>query len=257
MYNLLIAIASGVAGFFLMSFVLGFGTFKPLYGILPAILIMIGVYILLARRVMKDVQKIMEQAQHHLQSSPQPGSPAAMRQIQQNMDEAVEILKGAMRYDRWQFLVASQVNGQIGQIYYMTKRFDEAEPYLKESFNRHWAAQAMLACLYYQRKQWEPMRETFEVAVKYSPKEALLWNVYAWCMWKSGESDKAIDVLTRALEHVGSDEQTRENRTALQNKKNMKMREWNMMWYQFHLDAPPQPKPGQQQAAPNIQFRRK
>jgi hypothetical protein len=29
------------------------------------------------------------------------------------------------------------------------------------------------------------------------------------------------------------------------------------MWYQFHLDAPPQPKPGQQQPVPQINFRRR
>jgi tetratricopeptide (TPR) repeat protein len=257
MYNVLIALGAGIAGFVLMSFLLGFGDFKPLYGLMPGMLIAAGAYIWLARRVMTKVQKIMEEAQHHLQSAPQPTSPADIQKAQRSTEEAVEILKRALPYNKWQFLVESQVNGQIGQIYYMTKKFEQAEPYLKGSFNRNWIAQTMLACLYYQRKEWAVMTETFEVAAKYSPKEALMWNVYAWCLWKAGKTDDAIAVLTRALEHVGTDEQTRENRTALQNKKNMKMREWNLMWYQFHLDAPPQPKPGQQQPVPQINFRRR
>ena len=86
------------------------------------------------------------------------------------------------------------------------------------------------------------MVDAFEVAVEGSPKEALLWNVYAYCLWKSSQKDKAISVLERALEHVSSDERTRDNLKALQNNKKMKMRGWNMMWYQFHLDTPPQPK---------------
>jgi tetratricopeptide (TPR) repeat protein len=257
MYNLLIAIGSAIAGFLLMSFVLGMGDFKPLYGIVPGLFLGVGTYIWLARRTMNAVHQIMLRAQHHLQSSPQPTSPAAMREVQTRIEEAIAILKEALVYQKWQFLVEAQINGQIGQLYYMAKKFDQAEPYLKASFNRNWVAQAMLACQYYRRKQLDAMRDTFEIAVKYSPKEALLWNLYAWCLWKSDKKDDAISVLSRALEHVGTDEHTRNNRIALQNNKNMKMREWNLMWYQFHLDTPPQQKPGQHQPVPQIQFRRR
>jgi tetratricopeptide (TPR) repeat protein len=259
MYNILIAIAAGVAGFILFSFILGFGTFRPLYGLLPGVAAALGVYVLLARRIMNKVQAIMEQAQQHLQSAPPPSSPSSVREIHKTMDEAVEILKSALVYEKWQHLVREQVYGQIGQIYYMTKKFDQAHPYLEGSMTRNWVAQAMLAAHYYQKKELDKMAETFEAAVKSSPKEALLWNVYAWCKWKSGEKDKAIDILGRALEHVESDEQTKENKIALQNNKNMKMRGWNMMWYQFHLDTPPQsaPQPTAQQLQPKIQFRRR
>lgn len=243
MYNLIIAIVAGLVCFLAASFLIDFGDFKPLYGLLPGVLALGGTYFVLARRTMNDVQEIMQKAQNVLAAAQEDGkAPTSMRQAEQQMNKAIAVMKEGYKYEKWQFLVKPQLDGQIGQLLYMSKKYDAAENYLKNAMKQHWMAHAMRGTLYYKRKDYEMMVEPFEIAVKASAKESLLWNVYAYCLWKSGQRDKAIDVLTRAIEHVGSDQGTRTNLTALQKNKNMKMRGWEMMWYQFHLDTPPQPK---------------
>ena len=114
--------------------------------------------------------------------------------------------------------------------------------YLENAMGRHWIAKAMLAVLHFKRKQYGEMKTIFEKTVKRAKKESFVWNLYAWCLWKTNDRDGAIDVLSRGLEYVKEDQRLEGNRLALQNKKKMKMRGWSEMWYQFHLDKPPQPK---------------
>lgn len=238
MYNLLIAIALGAASFVIASFAVGGGQFKPLYGIVPALFVAGISYFYLARRTMRQVEGLMKRAQASLQDA-QANPRASQKQLNKVIDRAIGILKEGYAYEKWQFLVRAQIDGQIGQLLYMAKKYDVAEKYLKNAMKRHWTAKAMLGALYYKQKKHDQMKEVFEEAVEANKKESLLWNLYAYCLWKINERDEAIQVLNRALENISSDEKTQQNLRALQNDRKMKMRGWNMMWYQFHLDAPP------------------
>jgi tetratricopeptide (TPR) repeat protein len=225
MYNLLIAFAAGTISTLIFGLAIGGGTFSFVYGIIPGLIAFVAAFAFLARRVMKAVQVISQKAQLELQN--------------QKVDQSIATLKSALRFGKWQFLVTSQIDGQIGSILYMSKRFKEAEPHLKRSFKKSWIPQAMLGSLYYKRKDRVKMTEAFETAVMANRKENLLWNLYAYCLWKGNERSKAIDVLNRALKALPDDDRTAKNLKALQNNRKMKMRGWNMMWYQFHLDTPP------------------
>jgi tetratricopeptide (TPR) repeat protein len=225
MYNLLISIAIAVVTALAFGFGLGGGSFKFVYGIAPALIAGLAAYFVLARRSMKQVQAINERAQVEFQN--------------QNFEKGIDILKEAYDIAKWQFLVESIINAQIGTVLFMTKKFDQAEPFLKKAFKKNWTARAMLAVHYYKKKKYDRMEEAFEEAVQHNKKESLLWNLYAYCQWKRRKRDEAISILNRGLEHIEDDERTRANLEALQNKRKMKMRGWNMMWYQFHLDRPP------------------
>ena len=228
MYNLLISFAAAVAATVAFGFLFGFGDFSIVAGIIPGILILVGTFAFLARRTLRQVEAIMASAQPELQN--------------RNIEKAVDIIKGAYPLAKWQFLLQSQIDGQIGTIWYASQKFDKAEPYLRRSFKKNWVPRAMLATLLYKRKQFDEMKQVFEEAVQANKKQALLWNLYAYTLWKTNEREEAIKVLNRALEHVSNDEKTQRNLQALQNDRKMKMRGWNMQWYQFHLDKPPQPK---------------
>ena len=84
-------------------------------------------------------------------------------------------------------MVAPQVHGQIGQLHYMVKEFEAAEPHLLKASGRDPMSQAMLAALYFQRKDYPGMAETFERAVKAGKKEGIVWAVYAWCLQRTKE----------------------------------------------------------------------
>ena len=221
MYNFGISLAIGLV----LTFGIGafFGGWW--YGIIPGVIAFGIAYVILARRTMNQVQSIVTRAQKQMQS--------------RNIDRGIEILEDAFSLSKWQFFVEAQIHAQIGSVLYMDQRFDEAEPHLKKAFKKNWVARAMLGTLHYKRKKFDEMKEVFEEAVKANKKESLLWNLYAYCLWKSGDRDEAIDVLNRALDKAGEDKRTKKNLKQLKHGRRMKMRGWNMQWYQFHLDRPP------------------
>lgn len=238
MINLIISIVAGaiaIAGF---GFLLGGGEFNYLYGMIPGMTVFGGTYFVLARRTFNQVQRVMMKAQAELQS----GGASNQKQQAKLISRAVETMKTAYPLAKQQFLIKPQIDGQIGSLLFMSKRFSEAEAYLKNAYKRNWTPHAMLAVLYYKKDKIDEMKSTFESAVASNKKEALLWNLYAYCLWKKKMADEAISVLNRAKEHLESDEKTANNLKALKNKKKMKMRGWKMLWYQFHLDTPPQAK---------------
>jgi tetratricopeptide (TPR) repeat protein len=225
MYNLLISLAAGLVTTIIFGLIFGQGAWSIVYGIVPGVLVLLGVYIWLARRSLKQIQALGEAAQTQLQG--------------RNIDGAVEIFKQGYPVGKWQFLVKPQLDAQIGTIYFVAQRFDEAEPYLKGAFAKNWTARAMLGVLYYKRRKFDEMEQVFENAAAANKKEALFWNVYAYCLWKSKQRDKAIDVLNRAVDALDGHEVTEKNLAALKNNRKMKMRSWNQLWYQFHLDRMP------------------
>ncbi len=225
MYNLLISIATGVIVTLIFGFIFGSGGFALIYGIVPGIIALFAVYVWLARRTLAQVQALGEQAQKQLQN--------------RNIDRAVDIFKSGYPLGKWQFFVKGQLDAQIGTILYVAQRFDDAEPFLRNAFAKNWTARGMLGVLYYKRRKFDDMETVFEEAVTANKKQALLWNVYAYCLWKSKQRDKAIDVLNRAVDALDGHQQTEKNLQALKNNRKMKMRSWNQLWYQFHLDRMP------------------
>jgi len=195
----------------------------------PAIAVTVGavvfalVYVLLMRQVMNKVNALMETAQKDLMAN--------------RPEKAIKVLEAAQKqYGPWQFYVAKQMNSQIGMIYYMRRDFSKAFDYLNQGFVRHWVAMAMLAITYMKRNQPSKMIETFEKTVAGTRKESLLWSLYAYCLERVGEREKAIAVLQKGLKKIAGDEHLLANLDALQNGRKMKMQVYGDIWYQFHLE---------------------
>lgn len=230
----MLSVAASLAAAVAVTLLVGLPFGRVLYGVVPGIIAFGVVWYLIGRRVMNDLQTRMTRVQKLLT----PKNP--MQQSKPRIDDAVKILLGGYKWVKWSPFVEGQLAGQIGALYYLDQRFDEARPYLEKSSARNWVAKAMLGALHFRRKQTQPMIAAFEQAVKYSAKESLLWNVYAWCLYKQQDRDRAIEVLNRAVAKLGDEERTVKNLQAVQNSKGMKMKGWNEMWYQFHLEKPPQ-----------------
>src|SRR5438552_2486097 len=182
-------------------------------------------YILLARRTVKQLEALMAQVQKEL----------AGRRI----DKAIALLESSFPLARWQFLVASQLHGQIGSLLYIQKKFDEAEPRLKKSFVKMWPARAMLAAAHFRRKEGEEVGDVFDAAIRANQGESLLSAVYAWCEDKRGDRKKASEVLQRGAAQVKSDDRLKTLLTRLQNDQRMKLEAFGEQWWQFWLETPP------------------
>jgi hypothetical protein len=126
MYNLLIAFAAGL----LVTLAVWLAGLPLLAGIVPGVLVLVGVYVLLARRIAQRLKALVASAQKELQTISSP------RDRDAKVAKAVKTLEQGLQYDRWQIMVASQVHGQIGILHYMMKDYAAAEPHLLQASNR-------------------------------------------------------------------------------------------------------------------------
>lgn len=202
--------------------------------IVPAVILFVVTYLLLARRISNKVQAIVSQAQKELSVQ-----PANERDKKARVERGIKLLEQGLAYDKWQFLVGSELHAQIGMVHYMVKNYDQAMPHLLKANARNYMAKAFQGALYYQRKDYKAMEKAFEAAVAAGKKEAIVWAVYAWCLSQLKEREKAIRVMARAVEKNPSDEKLKSGMSALQNDKRLKMRPYEPMWWQFGLESPP------------------
>jgi tetratricopeptide (TPR) repeat protein len=230
MYNLLIALGVGVA----ITLGVTFAGFAFWQGLIPGLIAFVAVYLLLARRTGSQLQVLMNAAQKELQ-----GQPTSQKDLQQRVDRAIKLMETGLAYDKWQFLVGPEIHGQIGMLKYMVKDWDGARPHFGKASSRNYMAKAMEGALHYQRKDFAAMKKSFEQAIVSGKKEPLVWAVYAWCLVQNKEKDEALKVLARGVEANPSDEKLKNNLAALQNDKKLKMKAYEPMWWNFHLETPP------------------
>ncbi|PTL80997.1 M48 family metallopeptidase [Vitiosangium sp. GDMCC 1.1324] len=231
MYNLLIALGVGLA-ITLGIKLTGIGSIWA--GIIPGTIALVATYFLLARRIGNQLQVLMGSVQKELQ-----GQPTSQKEAQARVERAIKMLEGGLVYDKWQFLVGSEIHSQIGMLKYMSKDLDGAKVHFAKASPRNYMAKAMEGALFFQRKDFPAMKKSFEAAVTSGKKEPLVWAVYAWCLVQNKEKDEALRVLGRGVEANPSDEKLKSSLSALQNDKRLKMKPYEPMWWQFGLEAPP------------------
>jgi tetratricopeptide (TPR) repeat protein len=238
MYNLLISLGALAVSWILVSLILG-GVF---YGIIPGLIAFGVAYVWLARRSYMAMGAAVQASQELLQPPPgfNPMNPAQAGKWKPPFEKAIAVLEAALALQKWQFLIAEQLAGQIGQLYYLQKNYDAAVPYLQQAWARDWMAKAFLGAHMCRLKKLSEMKSAFEIAVKAHDKEPFLWNVYAWCLQKLGEDATAILVLDRAHTLVPGDERTATNLQNVRNGKKVTMKPFGDTWYLFFLEDPPQ-----------------
>ena len=219
MLSLLIALAAGTA----VTVPLLFAPMHPAFAVIIGTVVFAGSYAVIIRQVMLKLNAAVDGAQKSL----------AANHVEKAVRNLEEVQK---KFGNWQFFVKQQMNSQIGSIFFLKREFGKAFDYLNQGFSRHWVGMAMLAICYMKRNQTGKMIETFDKAVTLSRKEPVLWSVYAFCLEKVGDRDKAIQVMERGLKKVGNDELMSENLTALREGKKMRMQPYGDLWFQFHLE---------------------
>ncbi len=225
MRNLIMAILAGAAifGILFATKLLGLGE-----SIVPGVIVAAIAYFVLARRTFKQVEAVFAEASNHLQSMPP------------RIDAAIATMQKAYVYAPAQFGVRSQIDTQIGVMYYLQQDFNKALPYLEKSLKfGHWLGGAMLGVLYYKKKNNEQMKATFEIVTRKAKKQGLVWNLYAYLLSQLGENERAQAVLAQGVRETKGDAKVAESLLAVQNGKKIKMKGYKEQWYQFHLERPP------------------
>lgn len=211
-----------------LVFAIVYSFFGVIASILPALAALVITFFLISRNLAKKIEESMKGLQDLLMKG--------------QIDKTISDLKTVKaKYGRWQFFLSSTIDGQIGSIYYMKGQFQKAKPYLERSFVRHWVAKAMLALVYYRERKMDKMNETFENTTRYVKKAGLLWSLWAYCVWRNGDIERAIQILAKGKEHLkDADPYLLQNLLSLQNDKRMKMKAYGEQWYQFQLELSPQ-----------------
>lgn len=220
MYNLLISAGTAIAVFLLLKLAVGLPWWGALLISLPVFL---GSFILISRIITKKLEALMGTAMKDIQS--------------QRFEKGIRDLKSAFKYGKWQIYVTGQINSTIGMVYFVKRDFSNAFPYLEKGFFKNWVTMGMLAVTYMKRNKKDKMKDTFEKAVVGSPKESLLWSLYAYCLNDCGDTGKAKEVLERGLKKLPGDERIKQNLELLSEGKKMKMKAYGEMWLQFHLES--------------------
>ena len=261
MYTLLISLGLGL----LISVApLPFGV-SPTWTVLPGIIISIVVFIIVSRRVAKNVEAIttgVQQEMARAQNVAQRSGGKAAEIMFRAIDNCVQRLKLGLAFKNWQFGIETMMNAQMGMLLFLRaqllqqsgqkgsvkKAYTEAIPYLTASqvgglkaklMGQLWTAWAMLAVAHYRTDRGlDGAIEVLEATVKVNPKPGLLWCLYAWMLHKNKRQDDAIAVLARGVEAADTDKKLEENLKLLQNKKPMKMRAYGEPWYQLGLEQP-------------------
>lgn len=234
MYNLLLSVAAGV----LVAVLIKVSGFSLLAGIIPGTVVLLGLFVVLGRRSFTQLQAVVQAVQAELSSM-----TANKKEQQAKADKAIKMLEAALPLGKWQFLVEGEVHGQIGMIKHLFKDYDGALASFQKASNRNYFGKAMEAAIWFQKKDLAKMTEAFELAVKHGNKEGLMWAAYAWCLVQNKQDDKALQVLSRAVEANPSDEKLKKALSALQNDKRLKMSPWEPMWWQLGLENPPLQQP--------------
>lgn len=243
MYTILISLASGIVialGIKLLGF--------PLWaGIIPGVLALLVAFLLLARWVSKRVQVHTDAMQK--QFDPQPTN---QKELQQAVARALKDLEQALAYEKWQLTVGPGIHAQMGILKYMVKDLDGALVHFQQStpsnalakvLPQDPMAKALEGALHYQRKNYTAMESAFEAAVGYGKKDPVVWAAYAWCLLQIKERDKALRVLSRAVDANPSDEKLKASLTQVQNDKRLKMKPYEPGWWNFGLETPPPQAP--------------
>lgn len=230
MINLALSIAAG----FLVAVLIKLGGFPLIAAIIPGTIVTLGTLVVLGRRSFAQFQALMKAVEDELR-----GMNQNKKEQQAKAEKAIKMLEAGLPLGKWQFLIESQIYGQIGTIKHLFKDHDGALAAFKKSGDRNYFAKAMEAAIYFQRKDFGAMQKSFEDAVKHGNKEGLMWAAYAWCLIQNKDSDSALKVLSRGVEANPNDEKLKKALNSLQNDKRLKMSPWEPMWWQLGLENPP------------------
>jgi hypothetical protein len=221
-YNIFISILVGIALF-------GLSMLSPLmhwgFALFIAFVGLFATAMLLTRKTMKNIQPVFMQAQKQAQA----------RQFQL----AIKTLESLRPLAKWQLLLGSQIDSQIGVFLYADRKEEDAVAHLQKGSARSADSQMILASIYYRRSDLAKMKEVMDVTLKFNKKNPLVYNAYAFMLFNKEDGPGAMAILSRGLKAVPGNEATQENLTKVQNGKKLSMKAFGMNWYSLQLEKPP------------------
>ncbi|MBL8752149.1 MAG: hypothetical protein JNK15_02515 [Planctomycetes bacterium] len=232
MYSVLLASA--------LAFLLGFsGVFLDVWhwawGILFTLVALVGVWILISRRIGAMLHPTTMRLQQMMQA--------------RNFEGAMAALESMLPMARWVPFLRGQVLGQMGLLAWAGNHKEKALGLLEGSGVRDTDARLVLACILWKTGDAARALSVLQVAGTVNKKHALLHNTWAWMLHKQDKNDAAQEILAALQKRLPGDAPTKDNLLRLQNRTRMTMHGFEQ-WWGLRLEDPPQSM-GQMRRAPN------
>ena len=232
MYAILISIGAALAvvlGWALLLFPGSWG-----WGIFFGFVVMIALWIILARRIGKVIRPAMKQVQ-----------TLAERGLDQ---PAIESLEAMLPLGNWIPMLKGQLYAQIGMICIRAGDKEKAIESLERASSRVSEGQMFLASLYFKDGEMDKVHRVMKRAIKANKKNVMLYHVYAWMLQKQGDTAAAMAALSLHLKKDKDSAVSKENLLRLQNGTKMNMSTFGMPWFALGFEQPPQSMGQMQQA---------
>jgi tetratricopeptide (TPR) repeat protein len=215
MYNLLIAALLSLVVFVGITAWLGW-----IPALLPAIGVLLLALFLLARRTGAVVNAELQSVAPLLQ--------------QRRIDEAqTKLVRVKEQYGPWQFLLAGQIDAQLGVIDYLQLKFEEAAPKLERGKFRNPVALLCLGCIDWRRGQKAEAVKRFEAAASASSQDVTVYVVWGTLLARDSQHTAALEVMAKGLKAVPDNKVLKELQGRIANKKKVEVERFGETWYQF------------------------
>lgn len=233
MYSILLSLS--------LSLLLGFsGVFLDWWhwgwGIFFTIVLALVIWVLIARRIGKQIQPAMEQVQRQMQ--------------QGHVKLAIQTLEDMLPLGKWVPMLRGQVIAQMGMLEFYQGNKERGVQLLEGASLRNADARLLLACIRFKSGETDRALGILELASKVNKKHPLLHNTYAWMLQKANKAEQAQGVLAAFLKKNSGHGPSKENMLRLQNKQRMNMAQFDMQWYALGLEQPQQQMGVQMRRAP-------
>jgi len=180
MYNLIISVTAALIGLLLGA---QFGSWTT--GIVPAIILFIAAWIVLMRRISKQVETIMMVAGQEFEAG--------------RVESGKKLVESARPLGRWQFLLEEQIDGQLGSIEYMQRNYKAARKILLRAGKRNWQSVGMLAAMDIRTGAKDKAVSRMQEVKRAGKKDPTMWGVLTYACVQAGDLDLALKSVTEGL----------------------------------------------------------
>jgi tetratricopeptide (TPR) repeat protein len=215
MYNLLLALLAGVVTFGLVALWLG-----PVPAVFPAIGVLLLALFLLSRRTGRLVTDALAGVAPLLQ--------------QRRIDEAeTKLVSVKEKYGPWQFLLAGQIDAQLGMIDYLQLKWDSALPKLESGRWRNTVALVCIGAIHYRQGRKDEAWKAFAAAANVGSKDVTVYYVWATLLARDGLRTEALAALDVGLKELPGHAGLKELHAKIANKKRVDTKAFGESWYQY------------------------
>lgn len=215
---------------------------------------------------LQDAQTQVQKKANHFQSRPGGNQTAFMKtaeKIQSKAtEEAIELLKAAEPFYKWNFLIEKQIDTMRFQLNYQIKNFEQADKYMGKVMLMDPSVVTMKMARLYKKdpldrdavqdpstkskilKNWSVSKVFHKGKGRMKGANAVLvYGTYAWMLNKTGLHTEALEILLEGAKKT-ADEVMLQNIERLRNDKpkSFSNAKYGEVWYALYLEEPAKQK---------------